>query len=157
MADDTKESLKERDDRELIELLNGLRVALPGVQILFAFLLTVPFAQGFAKTTTFQHVAYLVCLLCATVSTGFFIAPAAQHRLLFRAHQKEELLRRANAYAVIGNAALIPALVGAVLLVVDFLFTRSEAYVTAGVVAVLLIWLWLAEPALRRGSGGSSS
>jgi uncharacterized membrane protein YbhN (UPF0104 family) len=95
-------------------------------------------------------VVYLVCLMCATVSTGFFIAPAAQHRLLFRAHQKEHLLRRANVYAVIGNVVLIPALGGAILLIVDYLFTRTEAYFAASAVAVLLVWLWIAEPALRR-------
>ena len=152
----TDESQKERDDRELIELLNGLRVALPGVQILFAFLLTVPFAQGFAKATAFQQDAYVACLLCATVSIAFYIAPAAQHRLLFRAHQKDRLLRRSNTYAVIGNAALVPALAGAVLLVVDYVFSRGTAWLLAGTVVVLLSWLWLLEPALRReGDEGS--
>ncbi len=118
---DRDEDQKARNDRELIELLNGLRVALPGVQVLFAFLLTVPFSQGFGQVSDFQRSVYLLCLLCAAVSTGFFIAPAAQHRILFRAHEKEVLLRRSNRYAVIGSIVLVAAVTAAVLLVIDYL------------------------------------
>ena len=150
VTDDHGESQNQRVDRELIELLNGLRVALPGVQVLFAFLLTVPFAQGFGETNDFQRLVYLVCLLCAAVATGFYIAPAAQHRILFRAHDKERLLRRANMYAVIASAVLIVAIGAAVLLILDFLFDGGPAWTTAAVVAVLLLWLWIGEPLLRR-------
>jgi hypothetical protein len=150
VTDDQGESPKERVDRELIELLNGLRVALPGVQVLFAFLLTVPFAQGFGRTSDFQRLVYVVCLLCAAVATGFYIAPAAQHRVLFRSHDKERLLHRANLYAVIANAVLIIAVASAVLLVFDFLFDPGLAWTAAVVVALLLLWLWIVEPTLRR-------
>ena len=150
MTDEQGESPKERVDRELIELLNGLRVALPGVQVLFAFLLTVPFAQGFGRTSDFQQLVYVVCLLCAAVATGFYIAPAAQHRVLFRSHDKETLLRRANLYGVIANAVLIVAVASAVLLIFDFLFDSGPAWTAAVVVALLLLWLWIAEPALHR-------
>ena len=150
MTDEQGESPKERVDRELIELLNGLRVALPGVQVLFAFLLTVPFAQGFGRTSDFQRLVYVVCLLCAAVATGFYIAPAAQHRVLFRSHDKERLLRRGNLYAVLANAVLIGAVASAVLLVFDFLFDPGPAWTAALIVALLLLWLWIIEPTLHR-------
>src|SRR3954465_1918949 len=85
------ESRSERIDRELIELLNELRVALPGVQFLFAFLLVVPFQQKFGQTPAFQHGVYFVALAAAAVATALLIAPAAQHRILFRQHDKEKL------------------------------------------------------------------
>ena len=99
---ETGESDKERIDRELIELLNGLRVILPGVQVLFAFLLAVPFASRFAEADAFQRDVLLVTAVAAAVSTVLLIAPAAQHRVLFRAQAKEELLRRANRFALAG-------------------------------------------------------
>src|SRR3954452_470776 len=88
------ESRAERVDRELIELLNELRVALPGVQFLFAFLLIVPFQQSIDKVTAFQRGIYFVALAAAAVATALLIAPAAQHRVLFRQHDKEKLLKR---------------------------------------------------------------
>src|SRR3712207_1258652 len=84
------ESRKERIDRELIELLNELRVALPGVQFLLAFLLIVPFQETVDRTTDFQRDVYFVALVAAAVATGLLIAPAAQHRVLFRAHVKDK-------------------------------------------------------------------
>lgn len=80
--EDSSESAKERVDRELIEMLNELRVALPGVQVLFAFLLTVPFSQHFADTTGYQRAMYYASLVASAVATGLLIAPAAQHRVL---------------------------------------------------------------------------
>ena len=144
------ESHKERVDRELIELLNELRVALPGVQFLFAFLLIVPFQQKVAQTTDFQRGVYFVALAAAALATALLIAPAAQHRILFRQHDKDMLLRRSNRSALAGLLALGVAICSALLLVVDILFSLTLAWVTAGALAVLLSWWWLAVPLWHR-------
>jgi Family of unknown function (DUF6328) len=150
-ADGTaRESRKERIDRELMELLNELRVALPGVQVLFAFLLIVPFQQTMAETTDFQRSLYLITLLAAAVATGLLIAPAAQHRVMFRQHDKEALLRRGSRSAYAGVVVLGLAITSAVLLVVDVLFNRTQAWVTAGAVGALLAWWWVAVPFWQR-------
>ena len=148
------ESKQERINRELMELLNELRVALPGVQFLFAFLLVVPFQQRVQQTTDFQKDVYFVTLVAAVVATGLLIAPAAQHRILFRKHDKEALLRRSSRSAVAGTAVLAIAIVCAVLLVVDMLFSATQAWVTAGLVAVLLAWWWFATPLVQRARAG---
>jgi hypothetical protein len=148
--DATNETHKERVDRELMELLNELRVALPGVQILFAFLLVVPFQQRVEQTTDFQRSLYLVTLVAAAVATGLFIAPAAQHRVLFRQHDKEGLLHRSSRSAYAGVVVLAIAITSAVLLVVDVLFSRTQAWVTAGVVGALLAWWWVVIPFWQR-------
>jgi hypothetical protein len=144
------ESHKERVDRELIELLNELRVALPGVQFLFAFLLIVPFQQKVAQTTDFQRGVYFVALAAAALATALLIAPAAQHRILFRQHDKDMLLRRSNRSALAGLLALGVAICSALLLVVDILFSLTLAWVTAGALAALLGWWWLAVPLWHR-------
>lgn len=144
------ETHKERVDRELIELLNELRVALPGVQILFAFLLIVPFQQTMGQTTGFQRDVYFLTLVAVCVATGLLIAPAAQHRVLFRQHDKEGLLRRSSRSAYAGLLVLAVAIVSAVLLVTDVLFSRTQAWATAGAVAALLAWWWIAVPYWHR-------
>jgi uncharacterized protein involved in cysteine biosynthesis len=146
----TDESKQERIDRELIELLNELRVALPGVQVLFAFLLIVPFQQTIDEATAFQRDVYLVTLVSAAVASALLIAPAAQHRVLFRQHDKEKLLRRGSRSAFAGLMALAVAIVSALLLVVDVLFSRTAAWVTAGGVGVVLLWWWVAVPFWQR-------
>jgi Family of unknown function (DUF6328) len=146
----SRESRKERVDRELMELLNELRVALPGVQFLFAFLLVVPFQQRGAELTDFQRDVYFVTLLAAAVATGLLIAPAAQHRVLFRQQDKEALLRRSNRSATLGLTVLAVAIVSAVLLVTDVVFDLTLAWFTAAVVAALLAWWWLAVPFWKR-------
>ena len=153
MSDDTtdsEESRKERANRELIEMLNELRVALPGVQVLFAFLLTVPFAVGFSEVSDFQRRAYFVTLVASALASGLLIAPAAQHRVLFRQHDKENLLRRANRYATAGVAVLAIAIIAAVILVLDFIYGRTTALLTGGILAALLAWWWLALPLRQR-------
>ena len=145
-GDSSEESRKERIDRELMELLNELRVALPGVQFLFAFLLVVPFQQQGVQLSDFQRDVYFATLLAAAVATGLLIAPAAQHRVLFRQHDKEALLRRSNRSAFLGLTVLALAIVGAVLLVTDVLFDLTLAWLTAGAVAVFLLWWWIAVP-----------
>ncbi|SNS41302.1 hypothetical protein SAMN04488107_2450 [Geodermatophilus saharensis] len=154
-ADGRDETHAERIDRELMELLNELRIALPGVQFLFAFLLVVPFQQATERATEFQRDVYFVTLVAAVVATALLISPAAQHRALFRQHDKEDLLRRSNRLAFSGLCVLAVAIVSAVVLVVDFLFALPQALVTGGLVAVLLGWLWIASPLLQRARGGT--
>ena len=151
--DGRDETRAERIDRELIELLNELRVALPGVQFLFAFLLVVPFQQGADEMTAFQRDVYFVTLVAAVVATALLIAPAAQHRALFRQHDKEDLLRRSNRNAFLGLVVLAIALVAAVLLVTDVLFSLTQAVLAAAVVAVLVGWLWIGSPVTQRARG----
>lgn len=147
---DSEESRKERANRELIEMLNELRVALPGVQVLFAFLLTVPFSVGFSEVSDFQRWAYFVTLVSSALASGLLIAPAAQHRVLFRQHDKENLLRRSNRYAPAGVGVLAVAIIAAVILVLDFIYGRTTALVTGGTLAALLAWWWLALPLRQR-------
>ena len=149
-SESSAESRKERVDRELIELLNELRVALPGVQFLFAFLLIVPFQQTRDQLTDFQKDLYFVALLAAAVATVLLIAPAAQHRILFRQKDKEKLLRRSNRYAVAGLMVLGVAICAAILLVVDVLFSLALAWAAAGAVALMLAITWVAIPFWRR-------
>ncbi|NYJ03804.1 DUF6328 family protein [Petropleomorpha daqingensis] len=148
-----RETRSQRINRELIELLNELRVALPGVQFLFAFLLVVPFQQRGGQTTDFQRDVYFVTLVAAAVATALLIAPAAQHRVLFRQHDKERLLRRSSLMAYAGLLVLAVAIASAVLLVVDVLFGRARAWWTAGLIEVLLVYLWVVVPFVQRSRG----
>ena len=144
------ESRTERINRELIELLNEIRVGLPGVQILFAFLLVVPFQQAAAKTTSFQRDVYYVTLVSAAVASILLIAPAAQHRVLFRQHDKERLLRRSSRSAFAGLMVLALAISAALLLVIDVFIGRWQAWATSGVIAALLVLWWAAVPLWHR-------
>jgi SNF family Na+-dependent transporter len=144
------ESHRERVNREFIELLNELRIALPGVQVLFAFLLTVPFSQQFNKTSEFQRDVYFVTLLLAGLSSVLLITPSAQHRWLFRRHDKEQLLKRSNRYALVGILCLAVAFCAAVLLVADFIFDRTTAIVATSLLAAVFLYLWVGLPVRRR-------
>jgi Family of unknown function (DUF6328) len=144
------EDQSERLDRELIELLNELRVALPGVQVLFGFLLTVPFAQGWERVTDTERFVFLLTFLSTAVATALLIAPSAQHRILWRARDKDSLLRRANALAIAGTVFLALSVTGAVWVVTDVIYEQAPtALVTAGV-AGLFAWVWFAAPLIRR-------
>ena len=147
---DHGETHQERVNRELMELLNELRVGLPGVQFLFAFLLVVPFQQGGPKTTPVQHDVYYVALVSAAVSTVLLIAPAAQHRVLFRQHDKETLLRRSSRSAFAGLMVLIVAITASLLLVLDFFLGHWQAWVTAGAIFAALVWWWAIVPFWHR-------
>jgi hypothetical protein len=137
-------------DRELIELLNELRVAIPGIQFLFAFLLTVPFAQRFGQVGTFERASYFVTLVAAALASALLIAPAAQHRVLFRSRDKEELLRRANRYAYAGMLVLAIAIAAALLLIVGYLFGQMRGYLVSCVFLLLVLWWWFVQPMLQR-------
>ena len=145
-----EESKDERLDRELIELLNELRVALPGVQVLFAFLLGVPFTQRFAQVTDLQKDVYFVTFLCAAIATALLIAPSAYHRLEWRRGDKEHLLVVSNRLAIAGTAFLALSISGTVFVVTDLLFNKTSAAVLAGLTAAFFGWFWYAMPLLRR-------
>jgi len=144
------EGEQERLDRQLNQLLNELRVAMPGVQVLFAFLLAVPFQQRFAQVTDFQKDVYFITLLAAAAASALFIAPTAYHRLMFQARDKPRLVALSSKLAVAGLVALAIAINGAVLLVTDVLFDGTLVLVTAIVAATLYIGLWFVLGLVRR-------
>ena len=148
------EDEKERIDRELIELLNELRVALPGVQVLFAFLLTVPFTQRFERVTEFQRDVYFGTLLCSALATALLIAPSAYHRILFRQGDKEAVLRISNVLTIAGLGTLAVAMTGVVLLITDVLFGDVTTVVVTVAVAAVFAELWYALPLTRRRRHG---
>src|SRR3954454_16675265 len=121
------ETEKERLDRNLNELLQELRVVLPGVQVLFAFLLTVPFQQGFQKATTFQTDVYGVTLLLTALASALLMAPSAYHRLEFRQDDKKHIVFMSNKFSIVGFAVLAAAMTSAVLLVTAFLYSSTHA------------------------------
>ena len=150
------ETEKERLDRNLIELLNELRVALPGVQVLFAFLLTVPFTQRFTTLTATQEKVYYATLLCTTVSTVLLIAPSAHHRINFRQQDKAYIVFLANKLTIVGLAFLALAMSGVIFLITDVLYgSTATAIATAGALLAFAL-LWYALPVWRRLSGRSS-
>jgi hypothetical protein len=144
------ESEQERLDRQLDQLLNELRVAMPGVQVLFAFLLAVPFQQRFGAVTDFQKNVYFVTLLAATAASALFIAPTAFHRLMFKARDKPYLIAISSRLAVAGLACLAIAMNGAVLLVTDVLFGGATVKITVASTAALYIGLWFVLGLVRR-------
>ena len=144
------ESERERLDRELIELLNELRVALPGVQVLFAFLLTVPFTQRFETLTSGQETVYYGTLIATAISTVLLIAPSAHHRINFRRQDKHYIVFLANRLTIAGLAFLALAMSGVMLLITDVLY-GTTATVIAGTVTVLAFaTLWYVVPIMRR-------
>jgi hypothetical protein len=140
----------ERVDRNLIELLQELRVAQTGVQILFAFLLTLPFTQRFKSITGFQRDVYFVTLLLAAGATLFIIAPVAYHRILFRQHDKKHLVEVSNRLALVGLVFLALAMIGAILLITDVMFQEPLVAITVAVAAAMFVLLWFVAPLLRR-------
>jgi Family of unknown function (DUF6328) len=147
--DGREETEKERLDRNLQELLGELRVALPGVQVLFAFLLVVPFQQSFANITNFQRTTYFVTLLLATAASACLIAPTAHHRIEFRAQDKKRIVFAATKLAIAGLVLLASAMTGAVMLITDLLYEKTTVTIVAVAVALLFLALWFAWPVKR--------
>jgi hypothetical protein len=148
MAEETE---KDRINRELIELLNELRVALPGVQVLFAFLLILPFQQRFADTSTEDKAIYTVALLLSALGAALLIAPSAYHRLNFRRDIKEGMLFDANRLIVAGLLCTAVGVACSVYLVVDVVYGGTAAVLA--IVGTMIVYgvLWLALPLARRG------
>jgi hypothetical protein len=137
-------------DRELIELLNELRVALPGVQVLFAFLLAVPFSNGWNRVTDLQRDIFFVAFLCALASSMLLIAPSAYHRLRWREGDKERMLTVANQLAIAGTAFLALAMTAVAFLITDVLFSGWWVALCTGLTAGGFAWFWYGLPLIRR-------
>ena len=152
-----EEDEKERLNRKLIELLNEVRVALPGVQVLFAFLLVLPFSSGFEKVTDLQRSVYAFTLACAALASVLLIGPSAYHRHRWRQLDKETTLEKeemllAQSRFVVGGLLLVAlAVTGVVFLVFDFLFGTSIAALVAAALALAFGWFWYGLPLSRRG------
>ena len=156
MAGETK---KQRVDRELIELLNELRVALPGVQVLFAFLLILPFQQGFTSVSEIARDVYFAGLATSAAAIAFLIAPASYHRLNHRrgTAEKEQMLLTSSKLAIVGTFFLAAGIACSVFVVADVLFGPLFALGAGIAVAVLIVALWYILPLTRRGSGADES
>jgi Na+/melibiose symporter-like transporter len=135
-----------RQDRELIEFLNELRVAMPGVQVLFAFLLTLPFTQRFAELGDLERDTYTFALVTAALASVLLIAPSAQHRLRWRQHDKERLLRIGNVLAVAGTVLLACSMASAVWVIVRFVHGSTWAPLLAGALVAVTVVLWYVVP-----------
>jgi hypothetical protein len=144
------EDEQERLNRQMIELLNELRVAMPGVQVLFGFLLTVPFQQGWQRVTEFQQNVYFVTLIAGAVATAFLIAPSAYHRVMFEQHEKANIVHMGTVQMLVGLVALAIAMNGAVLLVTDVLFAARTSVVTVVCLGTLYATLWFGAGLVRR-------
>ena len=145
-----EETADERLDRNLSELLQELRVALPGVQVLFAFLLAVPFAQGFTDITAFQKDVFFATLIFTAISAALLIAPSAYHRITFRYQQKERLVVLANRFAIAGLGSLALAMTGAVTLITDVLYGALPTAITGVATLLMFLLLWYLLPLRRR-------
>jgi hypothetical protein len=145
---------QDRTERQMAELLGELRVALPGVQILFAFLLTVPFAQGFTRVTNFQKNLFFATLLFTALSTACLIAPTATHRLRFHKRDRTYIIEAAHKLMIAGLAFLALAILGAVTLITDFLYDGAARWIWPALIAVVIVALWFARPLVRSGSSG---
>jgi hypothetical protein len=144
-----EEAKSERLDRELIELLNELRVALPGVQVLFAFLLTLPFTQRFERLADRDKAVYFAGLLSAVVASALLIAPSSYHRLRFRSHDKEQLIITSNRLILFGMGFVALAMGCSVFVIAEFVYGGVVGTIVAIGVVVLFGWFWYALPLTR--------
>jgi hypothetical protein len=150
-----EEDRKARVDRELIELLNELRVALPGVQVLFAFLLILPFQAGFNKVDPLATYVYFAGMLAAVIAIVLFIAPATYHRLTMRSGtaEKEEMLLTSSKLALLGTGFLGIAVCSSLFVVADVLFGNLPALTLSVMVGALIVGLWYVMPLWRKRPG----
>ncbi|HEY7266530.1 MAG TPA: DUF6328 family protein [Solirubrobacterales bacterium] len=144
------ESEEDRADRNLSDLLQELRVALPGVQVLFAFLLTVPFTNRFDELSEFEKKLYFGVLIAVALATVLLVAPTIGHRILFRRQQKEYLVTIANRLSLVGMALLALSMCGAIALISHFLFGPATAIVSTAVMAAAFVGFWFTGPIIRR-------
>jgi hypothetical protein len=143
---------EEKLNEELNTMLQELRVALPGMQMLFAFLLTIPFNQGFEKVTALQKAVFVTDLAATALSSIFLIAPSVYHRLHWRrdVDDKDRMLHVFNVLAICGGAFLSVAIVASMFLIIDFLFGRPLSWVAAATTAAVCVVVWYVLPLSRR-------
>lgn len=142
-----------RLDRELNELLQELRVTLPGVQVLFAFLLIVPFSERFGQLSSLQRAAYFVAFVSTAAASAFLLTPAAYHRIQWRQRDKERLLGLSTRFAIVGLVLVAVAIAATTFVVTDVLYATAWAAVVAAAIAVLLTALWFVLPLMGRLRG----
>jgi hypothetical protein len=147
------EDQKERLDRELIELLNELRVALPGIQILFAFLLVVPFSSRFTAITGAQRDVFMLSFLCAAAATTLLIAPSTMHRILFRQKEKERIILTSNRLAIAATGLLAVSISGVVFLITDVVLNTLAAALLTAATGLWTAWIWFGLPLMRLAEG----
>ena len=150
MADKDRSREREERIREVNELLQEIRVILPGVQVLFAFLLTVAFTRRFTELAEYQRDVYFAALLPTAFATILFVAPTAQHRLLWRQHARSQRLRLANSLVIAGSLCLAIAVGCVVFVVADFIYEITTAAVATGLVAGAIVVLWYLLPLAQR-------
>ncbi|MDP9455281.1 MAG: DUF6328 family protein [Actinomycetota bacterium] len=143
---EVREDARARSAREMIELLQELRVVLPGVQVLFAFLLTVPFAEGFDEVGPLQQKIFFGTLICTALSAGLLIAPSAHHGILWHKQAREPRLQAANRLAIAGMVLLVPAMVGVVFMVTDIIFDSVLAALATTAVSAFFVYVWFVLP-----------
>jgi hypothetical protein len=149
---ETREDERERSARELTDFLQELRIVLPGVPVLFAFLLTVPFAQRFPELTDLQRYVFFATLLCTAAATALLIAPSAHHRLLFRQGVRDQRLKVGNTLTILGLVFLVPAMVGVVYVITDLIFGLTTALIVATDMALSFLFHWFVLPLPYRGN-----
>ena len=152
-ARETGEDEGQRRARELVELLQELRVVLPGVQVLFAFLLTVPFSGRFGQLDGLLRNVFFATLVCTAAATALLIAPSAHHRVLWRQGAREERLELGNALSILGLLFLVAAMVGVVFVISDLMFGEGLAAAVAAVMAGSFAGLWFGVPLLYLRNG----
>lgn len=149
----TGEEWNERRARELAELLQELRVVLPGVQVLFAFLLTVPFSARFGSVSPLQQAVFFATLICTALSAGLLLAPSAHHRLLWRKHARERRLKVANRLAISGMVLLVMAMVSVMFVITDILFGSTAAAGATAAITCFFLYFWFVMPIRYRLDG----
>ena len=148
------ETERDRLDRNLEQLLQELRVVLPGVQVLFAFLLAVPFSTRFNEVDGFERVVFFVALSFTAVSVVLLMAPSIQHRILFRHNQKPYLVHAGTILTIAGMTALAVAMTLSIMLVAEFLYGYWAASIAAATAVVSIATIWYALPIDRRRHAG---
>src|SRR5215211_2977397 len=156
VEENTGEDHQERTAREVVELLQELRVILPGVQVLFAFLLTVPFAQRFGQLNGLQTGVFFATLLCTATATALLIAPSAHHRLLWRQGAREQRLELGNVLTIAGLIFLVPAMVGVVFVITAFIFNLTAGVTVTALLTLSFVLLWFVLPLRYRGGNDES-
>ena len=149
-SNDSHEDPERRRERELNELLQELRVILPGVQFLFGFLLTVPFDNGFKDVTSLERTIFFVALVAAAAATVFLMAPPANHRLRWREHDRERVLQTSHRNTIVGTVLLAVAIIASLFVVTSTIFQAGVGAATAVSIAVLIAIIWYVTPLLQK-------
>ena len=150
ITEDRRETPREREIRHMNDLLQELRVVLPGVQVTFAFLLTVAFTNRFAEATLLQRSVYFTALLSTALATSFFIAPTIQHRILWRQGERPQRLKIGNVLLIAGAVLLAVAMSCVVFLVADVVYGRVSAIVATAAMVAVFVGLWFLLPLYQR-------